>query len=156
MHCSALSPDLPRISKWRIAAALAFVTACAQPPGSGLAPTDFRAAVAGSDWELTEVQGQPATTGAGNRRATIRFDADTARVAGFAGCNRYFGTYTLDGTALRFGAIGMTKMACAEGMSLEQQLARALDATRRYELADRTLTLFGDAGAVAKFVRPTA
>jgi heat shock protein HslJ len=134
-------------------ALLALAAACAPSPGSGLAPADFRAAVAGIDWELTEINGAPAPTGAGSRRATIRFDADTARVAGFSGCNRYFGNYTLDGTALRFGAVGMTKMACAEGMELERQLGTALEATRRYELKEGELTLFGDAGTVAKFVR---
>ena len=155
MFCPASSRVLSRGTIWRRAAILALFAACAQPPGSGLAPADFRAAAAGIDWELTEINGAPAPAGVGNRRPTIRFDADTARVAGFSGCNRYFGTYTLDGTALRFGAIGMTKMACAQGMELEQQLAAVLEATRRYELAQRELTLFGDAGVVAKFVRPS-
>lgn len=155
MFCSASSRASSRVSIWRGVSVLTLLAACAQPPGSGLAPADFRAAVSGTDWELTEINGAPAPTGAGTRQATIRFDADTARVGGFSGCNRYFGTYTLDGTALRFGAVGMTKMACAQGMELEQQLAAVLAATRRYELAERELTLFGDAGAVAKFVRPS-
>ena len=69
---------------------------CRQPP-TPAGPAEFRTTVAGADWELIELAGQPAPTGAGGRRATIRFEPDTSRVAGFAGCNRYFGTYTLDG-----------------------------------------------------------
>ena len=138
----------------RFAAILALAGACAQPPGSPLSPVTFRAAVAGTDWELHELRGAAAPLGAGGRRATIRFDADTARVSGFAGCNRYFGAYALEGATLRFSGLGMTKMACAQGMDLEQQLAAALQATSRYQLAERELTLFNDAGAVAKFVRP--
>ena len=126
--------------------------ACRQPPVPA-GSSDFRAATAGAEWELRELAGQPAPTGVGGRPATIRFEPDTARVAGFAGCNRYFGTYTLDGTALRFGAIGMTRMACAEGMGLEQQLATALEATRSYTLAANQLTLVGSNAPVARFER---
>ena len=142
------------MAKWRLLTVLALAAACAQF-GSPLSPSAFRAAVGDSDWELHELQGAAAPLGAGGRRATIRFEADTARVGGFAGCNRYFGAYSLDGTRLRFSGIGMTKMACAEGMALEQRLVAALEATRRYEVVDRELRLFGDAGTVAKFVRPT-
>lgn len=126
--------------------------ACRQPP-TPAGPAVFRAATAGAEWELTELAGQPAPRGAGGRPATLRFETDTARVAGFAGCNRYFGTYTVDGTALRFGPIGMTKMACAEGMALEQQLAEALGAARSYELSANRLTLMGSNGPVARFER---
>lgn len=126
--------------------------ACRRPPTQA-GPADFRAAASGAEWELRELAGQPAPTGAGGRRATLRFEPDTARVGGFAGCNRYFGTYTLDGTAIRFGAIGMTRMACAEGMGLEQQLGAALEATRSYTLDANQLTLLGSNGAVARFER---
>src|SRR5687768_2150376 len=152
---SACQPRI-RPAAWsalRVIAIFALAAACTQPQGSPLTPVAFRAAVAGSEWELHELHGAAAPLGAGGRRATIRFEADTARVAGFAGCNRYFGTYTLDGAALRFGAVGMTRMACAEGMALEQRLAAALEATRRYQLEERELTLFNDTGAVARFVR---
>ena len=74
-------------------------------------------------------------------------------MTGFAGCNSYFGTYTLDGTALRFGPIGMTRMACAEGMGLEQQLGAALEATRSYTLTGNDLTLLGTSGPAARFER---
>jgi heat shock protein HslJ len=126
---------------------------CRQAPTPDLGPAAFRAVTAGVDWELRELAGQPAPTGAGGRRATLRFEADTARVAGFAGCNRYFGTYALDAKTIRFGPIGMTKMACTEGMSLEQQLGAALEATRSYELSSSQLTFLGTNGPVARFER---
>ena len=126
--------------------------ACRQPRTPG-GPADFRAATAGAEWELRDLAGQPAPTGAGGHRATLRFEPETARVAGFAGCNRYFGTYTLEGTKLQFGPIGMTRMACAEGMGLEQQLAAALEATRSYTLNGNEITLVGTSGPVARFER---
>jgi heat shock protein HslJ len=141
--------------------------ACRQPP-TPAGPADFRATVAGADWELMELAGKPAPTGAGGRRATIRFEADTSRVTGFAGCNRYFGTYMVEGKTIRFGPIGMTRMACAEGMTLERELGTALEAARSYEIGqfelaidrDRVgevdrLTLVGSGGPVARFERRT-
>jgi heat shock protein HslJ len=135
-------------------ALISLVTACHHYPPVGLSPTTFRNAVSGADWTLARIKGQPAPVGVGGRPATLRFDADSARVSGFAGCNRYFGSYTTDLTALRFRSVGMTKMACAEGMSLEQQLMAALDSTRFYNLSAGTLVLLGDSGSVATFTRP--
>ena len=51
---------------------------------------------------------------------------------GFAGCNRFMGTFTLTETELHFSPIALTKMACTDGMELEQKFAAALTATRRY------------------------
>jgi heat shock protein HslJ len=115
---------------------------------------EFRTAVARGEWRLRELDGRPAPLGNGARAATLLFDADSARVSGFAGCNRYFGSYILEGRTLRFSGVGMTRMACAEGMVLEQQLADALEATRSYELSGDQLTLLGESGAVAQFDRP--
>ena len=126
-----------------------------RPTAPVLSPVDFRRAVSGSDWELVELRGQPAPHGAGNRRATLRFDADSARISGFAGCNRYFGGYTLhdDEPVLRFGAIGMTRMACSQGMQLETQLADALRQTSRYTLHEDRLILMDADRSQAVFVR---
>ena len=118
-------------------------------------PAEFRAAVSGAEWTLRDLDGTPTPVGGGARAPTLQFEADTARVEGFAGCNRWFGTYTVDGRALRFGSIGMTRMACTEGMQLEQQFAAALEATRRYELSGAQLTLVGESGPVARFDRRT-
>jgi len=127
-----------------------------RPTGSVLSPVDFRRSVAGNDWELVELRGQPAPLGAGGRRATLSFDADSARISGFAGCNRYFGTYALADSdpSIRFGAIGMTRMACMEGMQLEQQLTEALSQTTRYAVQDGRLTFLEASNPIAVFMRP--
>lgn len=142
--------------RWPLAVVLFSLALMAcRPTAAVLSPADFRRSVAGTEWELVELQGQPAPVGAGGRRATMRFDADSARVSGFAGCNRYFGSYSLgnDEPALTFGAVGMTKMACAQGMDLERQLGDALSRTSRYTLQDGRLTLVDATGLRATFVR---
>lgn len=141
----------------RAACAVVAVGAC-QAPRTASSEAAFRSAVAGVDWQLIELNAKTAPAGAGGRRVTLRFDADSARVAGFAGCNSFGGSYTVAGDSLRFGPLAMTRMACTEGMQLESSLTAALTATRRYELTSTQLKLFGPAGAVARFSRliPTA
>ena len=126
---------------------------CSRPPQVTASPAEFRRSVSGSDWTLVVLAETPAATGAGGRRATLHFHADSARVAGFAGCNRYAGGYTVDGQALRFAPLAMTKMACVDGMVLENHVADALGRTNRYELATNGLTLFEGATVVAQFTR---
>lgn len=137
----------------RLLSILAILAGCTNPPPLQPTPAAFRVAVSQGEWELRELAGAPAPTGVGGRRATLRFESDATRVSGFAGCNRYFAEYTLDGTGLRFGAVGMTRMACDEGMTLEQRLSAALEAARGYRLNGNELTLLGESGPVATFVR---
>lgn len=133
------------------------LVAC-QAPRSASSDADFRSGVAGVDWQLIELNAKTAPAGAGGRRVTLRFAADSARVGGFAGCNSFGGSYTIAGDSLRFGPLAMTRMACTDGMQLESNLIAALQATRRYELTSTQLKLFGPSGAVARFSRliPTA
>jgi heat shock protein HslJ len=137
-----------------VSAACAFATiAACQPSRPSSSNVAFRSSVAGVDWELMELNGKTASTGAGGRRATLRFDADSARVTGFSGCNQIAGSYTLNGDSLRFGPLVMTRMACTAGMELERDLSAALEATRRYELSSTQLKLFGPSKAIARFSR---
>jgi heat shock protein HslJ len=110
------------------------------------------------DWQLIELDAKTAPAGAGGRRVTLRFDADSTRVSGFAGCNQFGGSYTIAGDSLHFGPLVLTRMACTDGMELETHFTTALNATRRYELTSTQFKLFGPSGAVARFSRliPTA
>jgi heat shock protein HslJ len=152
---AALTSRTPRFRGRRIvSAAYAFATlAACQPSRTASSDVAFRSSVAGVDWELMELNAKTASSGAGGRRATLRFDADSAHVAGFSGCNRFAGSYTLDGDSLRFGPLVMTRMACTQGMELERDLSAALEATRRYELSSTQLKLFGPSKAIARFSR---
>jgi heat shock protein HslJ len=105
------------------------------------------------EWTLVELDSQPAPTGAGGRRATLRFETDSARVGGFAGCNRLAASYTLAGDPLRFGVAALTRMACAEGMDLERRVTDVLNATNRYRVTATELTLFRASGSLARFAR---
>ena len=150
-----------------IAAAL-LATACQRPPrGADSASADTTAAAGGSGavipaslvgptWSLVELNGQPAPLGAGDRPATLIFEAGTsARAAGFAGCNRWSSAYSHTAPdKLQFTAPLSTKMACpGGGMELEQKFLGFITSVREYALADSVLTLRGEPGTEAKFAR---
>jgi heat shock protein HslJ len=102
-------------------------------------------------WNLTELNGQAPPTGAGGRPATLLLAAADQRASGFSGCNRMTGTYQHAGDSLSFGPMAMTRMACPDGMALEQQYAAALEGVRTFRLSAAGLELMGDSGTVARF-----
>src|SRR5690606_5307243 len=62
-------------------------------------------------------------------RLSIGFPAD-GKASGFAGCNRFSGTFESQGTSLSFGPVATTRMACASPdgiMEQEQAFLKALE-----------------------------
>ena len=93
---------------------------------------------------VVEALGGAAPAGAAHR-PDITF-GDAGRVHGGSGCNRFMGGYTLDGAALRFGALAGTRMACeGPAMDLEQRFLDALASVRGWR-ADGASLLLTDAG----------
>ena len=86
------------------------------------------------------------------RRPFMKFDAAKKEATGFAGCNNFFGGYELDGSSLKFGPVGSTRMACPDlQMSLETEVFKALDKTRSWEIKDGGLLLLDDSEVLARF-----
>ena len=83
---------------------------------------------------------------------------EQGRAAGFTGCNRWFADAAYDLDALRFGAVGVTEMACpGPAMQTEAGFLSMIDRTRAYRLERDTLTLLDGAGAaIGTFQRAPA
>ena len=133
-------------------AALA-ATACgstASDPTPVTAPS-ANVQLAGTQWVAVEIDGAPV----GNTRSTLRFDND-ARAAGSTGCNSYFASVTQTSTALQFGSVGSTKMACETPlMDQETKFLAALDAVRLHRFEGDMLLFVDASGRVRiKFKRP--
>lgn len=72
----------------------------------------------------------------------ITFAALDKSVRGTAGCNEFFGNYTLDLYALNFGQIAATEQYCDEDvMQGERAILNALRDTGSYTLENNILTL---------------
>ncbi|MCS7071604.1 MAG: META domain-containing protein, partial [Anaerolinea sp.] len=77
---------------------------------------------------------------------------DQGRVSGSGGCNRYGGSYDVNGDAIRFSGLFSTMMACPY-LDVEQAFFAALGSAAAFELRDDSLIIrYGDAGETLMFV----
>jgi heat shock protein HslJ len=124
------------------------MSACTHTAADGGGPVP---AIEGIDWKLIELNGKPAAKGADGQPATLTLTAAGTRANGYAGCNRFFGSYTLTGSALKFGLLGMTRMACQGTDALESAYTKALEATTSQRLKGGKLELLAGTTVVARF-----
>ncbi len=108
--------------------------------------------IEGPKWRLVEVSESPVSPRPGERRPFITFDATNKQASGFAGCNNFFGSYELDGSSLKFGPVGATRMFC-EGAAgeIEMRFMESLEQTRTWELRDGALLLLDGSKELAWF-----
>lgn len=100
--------------------------------------------LAGSQWGLVLLDAEtPAIPGSG---VTLEF-GDDGRVSGSAGCNRFGGSYTVDGDALSFSQLFSTRMLCPQDEIMDQEIAfmSALEAATSFAIEGNQLTItYGD------------
>ncbi|KWF31357.1 META domain-containing protein [Burkholderia pseudomultivorans] len=148
------------------------LAACAMPthPDSAApAPDPYNPAAVqlldDTSWELTSWQnadGTSRTVPHGDNGEPIKLELSTQsgirRASGFAGCNRYMGTYNVKNGLLSFGPLAGTRMACpnALGGQLEHAYLDALAhiAKTGVQMRDpQQLQIVTDAGATLTFTR---
>ena len=92
--------------------------------------------MAGTAWQALSIGGLiPSATA----HSTLYFEKDG--VNGSAGCNSYFGSYTLVGKKITFSGLGSTMMYCEETMEQETAFLKALEAATHYRMENETLLL---------------
>lgn len=96
-------------------------------------------------WQLIEIRTDGTLRSIpDNASVTLQFEGKS-RVHGKSGCNRYFAAYTLEGSRLRFGQAGATRMMCPEPlMSLERDYFAALQQVESFQIEDEQLTLYDE------------
>ena len=120
-------------------------TATPEPPAT---PTDtpFVDPLAGTRWEVVQYNnGRGAvTTLIADTRMTTEFGTD-GQVTGSAGCNTYFGSYTVSSSSdIAIGALGTTSLMCAEPegvMEQETEFIAALQSATTYRIDGNSLEL---------------
>jgi heat shock protein HslJ len=126
------------------------LVSCIESETSGIRPDAV--GIEGTDWHLVEGGGIPISLLSGEQRPFVKFDAVKKEATGFAGCNNYFGNYELDGSLLKFGPIGATRMFCeGELGEVELRFMQALEQTRTWELRDGMLLLLDGSKVLARF-----
>ena len=104
--------------------------------------------LAGTNWTFVSIGGVAV---AADRPTSLQFDGN--RLSGSAGCNRFSGTYSVDGGTLKAGPLMATEMACP-GMELEQAFFKLMATPVSLTFAgDGTLILTGENGKTAALRR---
>lgn len=93
----------------------------------------------GTDWRLEDLAGTPVLSDA---TATLSFP-EAGKVAGNTSCNRFFGSIEMEGSTMKFGQLGSTRMACPEpAMKQETNFLHTLAAAERFEQDGTQLLIY--------------
>ena len=104
-----------------------------------------------SQWELVSVNDK--TIDSAVKRPTLLFVEEGSKTNGFAGCNQFFGTYSLGADSLSFSGLGSTKMFCEQSQKLEDQYLKALSSITHFVVSQEgnRLTLLSNAEPLLEF-----
>lgn len=84
-------------------------------------------------------------------KLTLQFDQDTKSVSGFSGCNRFTGTYKIDGNSITFGPLASTRMHCQEANNnIEKNMLSALNNVNTVAIKNQELTLYNEDAILIK------
>lgn len=90
---------------------------------------------------LVVFNNQKIDTPDGHKQVSVRFSKEVNQISGYAGCNRFFGSYEIKSDSLSFGVMASTRMACTD-MQIEDRLLTSLNNNRfRFQLNQDTLVL---------------
>lgn len=131
-------------------ATLTLMAACATKAAAPAVANASSAPLTDSQWRLLTLENQTIVNPPGAQQVYFVLQPRDSRVTGFSGCNRMFGRYALEGEALKFDAIGGTKMACLDAarMDLESRYLTMFAQVARWKIADRVLQLVDADGTV--------
>jgi heat shock protein HslJ len=99
-------------------------------------------------WKLTRLGDRPVIVEPEQRSPHLLLQSRDQQVAGFGGCNRMTGSYTIDGRRIELGPMAMTQMACPTGMETEAAFVEALEAAASFRLLAHHLELLDADGKV--------
>ncbi|WP_331609809.1 YbaY family lipoprotein [Povalibacter sp.] len=99
------------------------------------------AGVEDMEWQLVRLGTTPAVIDSPQSAPRLTLQASDKRVTGSGGCNRFTGSYTLEGQRLKFGPIAVTMMACVKGMEQERAFHQALNQVTAWRMNGEMLEL---------------
>lgn len=101
--------------------------------------------LANKEWKLEFLKLDRVEIGIETQSPTIKFESG-GKVAGFGGCNNYFGNFSLNGRTINISDVGATRMFCEGEMELENAYLKVLGIEVRALFSDSKLILTGDGG----------
>ncbi len=96
---------------------------------------------------MSALDGQPVTATLPNREPHLVLTPEGSRVHGFAGCNRFTGSFVQTPESFQFKPLATTRMACPQPADKQERaFLQALEATRRLRQTGPILELLDDQG----------
>ena len=86
-----------------------------------------------------------------NTRAFIRFDAEMKRAGGNGSCNTFGGSLIVLNDSISISQIFSTKMYCEGVQQIEDSFFKLLAVINRFEIKNKTLSLFRDNDLLLEF-----
>ncbi|HEY3429245.1 MAG TPA: META domain-containing protein [Cyclobacteriaceae bacterium] len=95
------------------------------------------------EWKLVKLENTDVSSL--NPPVTLLLDEQQKKISGFAGCNRFFGSYQTENSSITFSGMGSTKMFCQDTMKVEDDYFKALGTVQSYRReGDKLFLLAGD------------
>ena len=115
-------------------------------------PTASSPSLTETQWNLIELNGSPVNVRPTESQPYIYLQVQGDRLSGSGGCNRFFGSYDLNGSSLQFHSVAQTMMACPGAtMQREPAILEALKLTTSYQISGNVLQLRLDERVLARF-----
>ena len=132
-----------KIPFWFLISVSLNFSACAMNPDEPIVEAKQNAEIlSGTAWRVEDIAGQGVIDAS---HTTIEFDG-AGKIAGDAGCNRYFGSAEVSDTSIKVGQLGSTRKMCPQAlMNQEMAFFKAIDEVTSWELADTDLLYLRDA-----------
>jgi heat shock protein HslJ len=151
----AIAPERRMVSRRLLLAAaicvLASVLAANAQTSQGQASTPS-SSLKETQWNLVELEGDAVTAASPESDPYIYLHEDSDKLTGSGGCNRFFGSFDLDGNSLEFHSVAQTLMACpGNAGSHEPTLLEALKLTTSYRITADELELRVGERVLARF-----
>jgi heat shock protein HslJ len=117
---------------------LFLITVSCSASKAGMKKSQVQQNTLSGNYIITEVQGTKLSTD----NLIIDFDSKSNQVNGFAGCNNFFGSFTVAENKLSFGAIAATKRYCQQEVNkIENDILNTLNKTNTFLIESDTLYL---------------
>lgn len=109
-------------------------------PNRGCEGNMIKTSFTGTYWMLEELDGIQVGQYPSKDAPYLTFSPDKT-LQGYAGCNRISGTYLVKGDVFLFNRAAMTRVACSDGLEVEDRLLKILDESETYRVEGEMLQL---------------
>ena len=118
---------------------------------TSLSAEEAKLEVKGTPWKLVKIGDKEFKGTEGAPPPFIKLLPEKNRVIGFTGCNKFGGTYTLEGSKVSFDLKLSTKNACPKTPGMDTDFLGTLAKAQTFKSQGSKLELMADGKVIAEF-----